>query len=235
MHLPIHFSWRTDYQQSDWSVGWCPHCKDMGAVRIENVLRVFCLNSIPISQEQLGKAARCDFCEGQINSAVLFGAIPVSLWSPAAGLPSLCDQIGVALPEGWLNQMPDTRLHALLRNIRRSCSMNKVGVLYGMILGPILVLIIAIPVALFAFRRGLVQVRVDETGFTILCMLIAVLVGVIAGAFVEFLIMRRRIARSKIRSVYERYGVDLQRLDAVAECHGGNVRRAIRFVRHSLE
>jgi hypothetical protein len=227
----VHFSWKIQYRPTGWSLGYCSSCQQAGAVRIENVVEIFCLYEfVPLTERLKGQIARCDFCRRQVEM-VHERDVPLAEWPPKAGLAALCQMLNTPAPVGLPNPSSDVRLHSLLSSIQKTSSIGRVELgPVGILAGIILALLLAIPLGMWLLENKIVNPPLDEFGFVLVLSLVSMVPGAILGATVEYLLRRERGAASIIQEAYEKYPFDLYRLEELSQAYDKNVQKAVTIV-----
>jgi hypothetical protein len=230
MHVIIE--WRRRYDHIGWSVGFCKHCGQIEAARVEDVVEVVSIWFIPISSTRVGLTAHCDFCSRSID-ATLPPPIVTDAWTPADGLPALFARLSLFVPPLGAEVSSETRLRSLLKSTKKAAKLANVtfaqfwpgalcGIVLGAVLGPI-------------FASNLWERRIpggpDLQGATMAGFFLGAVVFGLAGAILNAMLCRGRIAFARLSAAYEKYTFDVRKLDDLAIDYGGPVRRAARRLR----
>jgi hypothetical protein len=234
----VHVSTTITYKHVGWSAGFCSHCRQVEALRIEEEIEVTELYFIPINRKFIDRVARCDFCERWVDFPRSLPGIPLAEWSPAEGLDRLFDRLGpfgaVALPE----DNAEARLRSLLAATQTASSLTKVDVSPDLLKGGLLGLAAGIPVGTYLYFHQFARAQLDDFQRVLASIGVALLVGAaggLIGAAVGAVSRPDKVAFRKILAACTKYPVDVHKLEELSHDYSGPVRRAVRAVRETAE
>jgi hypothetical protein len=232
MHVPIHFSWKTLLQSANWSFGYCRHCEQHGAIRIESFKHTLYLNLIIRLSDQYATITRCDFCERRLDLPANRAVIAYSAWSHEEGLPALLLRLGLPPSSAPSTPMTDIQLHSLLSSVQQasvSLTLGPLLIFLGMLVG----LILGTAAGYFVFRDQPIAEPRDRTLYICVTGAMGACAGALLAAFVDALFRRNRKATSLIASAYARYRIDLFRLSVLSQSYSKRIQKAVREVMHA--
>ncbi|HTU24029.1 MAG TPA: hypothetical protein VMF30_01450 [Pirellulales bacterium] len=210
-----------------WAVGNCPHCGQVEAIQIDDVTQVTSIYWIPVYRRPLGQECCCDFCRRPVDPAeVAKPVIDRPLWSPPEGLPQLVEKMG---GESGLAAPPttDRRLRSLLDAVESEASLMRVDLGPGATWGAVLGAPVGLLLSLLAFEVGLAVKGIDRFGTGMFGLMTGGVVGLVASSVAYFRRARNKLARQRLATACENYGLDRARLaDLATEFNSEVVRRA---------
>lgn len=226
LDITVLITRETIYRQFAWSVGYCPYCEQLEAIRVEEVQIQTSLFLIPVHWEVLGESARCDFCGRAIDPSVIaIDQIAQDEWHPAEGIDVLMDNY--TLPED--SDLPEVnskrRLNSLLSAAQEASSISNLDVTFGATTGPLLGAPICLALGYLLHSSKLIRGDLEQM------LLVSILVGVIGGmpfgALVHALIKRSKVAHRRINIARENYGIDIDLLEDLSQEYNRLVKRTV--------
>jgi hypothetical protein len=227
MDVSVVITERTKYQHIAWSAGWCSNCGQLEAVRIENAIQVISFYFIPFYRHAVGTVGRCDFCERPIDSVISTVQASLAEWHPQKGLGLLLRQIAPSAQVELPANNAEHRLRSLLASTQRAASINGMDITFGVTTGLIIGPLLTIPLGIYVFDVGLIETHLDRLGVIFLSLFGGLALGAPGGALLQFGLLRRRVAKRKIRDAYSKYKIDLRKLNDLSRDYGRLVRWAV--------
>lgn len=226
MAISVIVSWKTELRQSGWSVGYCTQCACFEAIRLGDAVQVFSVYEFfPVSQQVLGKATCCDWCQNEAGPAPEARVIPLDAWSPAQGMKSLFEKCAPALQARIPQRTSDSELHAMLTWITQQTSINAIdigiGLLGGFLVGAGLGFMVG-----FAIASG---EEYDPVRAPFIWCATGGAIGSILGSAIEAVLKGRKAARRMMEAAYHKYRLNGDRLTELARSYPGRIRSALRF------
>jgi hypothetical protein len=232
--MHISWEWKTEYRASEWTFGFCKSCQRTGPVRIEDAVDVCYLWSILRVAENYRdeQEARCDFCHRRVQSVSVRDGLALHKWSPRDGVDVLLDKLGIEADDVRPAADRDAPLHSLLRFVEKSTALPKTELSpVGMVVRAAAGALVAIPLGMWLYDMDYLRAGPDRFGSVSVCCMLGLVVGLILGAVVETLVRWDRSAVAMIEATHEKYGLDLERLEELAQGYGKHVRKAVARVR----
>ncbi|HYH68194.1 MAG TPA: hypothetical protein VD866_26105 [Urbifossiella sp.] len=222
MFLTVHSkSW---FDQTEWSVGYCPNCRRTEAIRIGHVISTTALYVVIRVRRKVGEQLDCcDNCGAEIDQYRDALVLDVADWSYRDGLPRLIEMcVPNRAPEPPIFTIKD-EIQGFLAAVTRATRYTRVDLnnqwfipLLGATLGASTCVI---PVLLNdtdeGFRAAVLTLVVNAV--------IGGLVGVLVGGFR----LCERNARRAIESAALKYQIPRDLLAEVAAEFPGRIRRAV--------
>ncbi len=216
-----------EYEHVAWSAGYCRHCQNLEAIRVQDVIEVTAFYFIPVRRRNLGRNGVCDFCERPLDRAISDQLINRWDWVPTDGMPKLLESLGVlgkiTLPE----PAPDARLRALLSASEEASSLKNVNVLLGLGIGLVAGVALGIPVGILLFDQGIRLGAPDRFGAAAVAVFIGMAVGAILGATIYGWRIRTRTAARKVFRAHNNYSLDVARLSNLSRDYDKRVQLAV--------
>ena len=211
-----------------WSLEFCDACQQEGPATIEHILEVCYLCSIAVvSKRRIGKIARCDFCRQHIKQPSGRRGIPLEEWQCRDGVGVLAAKLGLP-PSASPFAMTEARMHSLLSAVERASAVDRHQLSpFGLLVGGVLGIAGAIPLALWLQANQLVLPQIDQVGFQILTVFMGIVVGIIVGPIVEYFLRRSPGAYAKLARAHKCYGIDLDCLKEASQGFSQRTRKAV--------
>jgi hypothetical protein len=230
LHIPIHFGWRTEFRPVAWTFGYCDHCDQRGALRLESVLRVLYYNQVfRVKEECTEVIARCDFCERRVGRPTSGRPISFTAWSPPDGLAVLIEKLGLPSPVAPLPRATDTQLRSLLASVEEVSAKTKVSPV-GAVIGGVAGLVLGVTGALLLWSARVAIPPLNEHSLVLILGCAGAAGGTFSGAMVESRVRRNRRAVAMIAAAHAKYRIDLFRLSELSEMYSRSIQKAIRTV-----
>ncbi len=225
--MTIFILWKRKSRQVAWTLGVCPWCGGLEAVRVEEVTEVVSVWFVPVRRSVVGSWTRCDFCERPMTTLITPGSVGFDEWNPADGLDALCGRLDfdTATARRWQDQDEGNRLRSLLGSVGESTSLHNLdvslGLTTGLILGGLLGLIVGLLV-IPGFDTGL-----DRIGGAFAGVFGGLLLGAVLGGVISVLVGQRSVPLRRLGQVCRQYNIPIPALEKVAGASCSRVRNAV--------
>jgi hypothetical protein len=226
MFISVH--WKKWFDQTDWSVGFCPSCGRMEAIRIGRLMSTTSLYLVvPISRKVGAEISCCDFCGREAEQNPDAAVVSVDEWSYRDGLPALFKLCAPEYDLGPLRFSTEDEVTSLLKATARATKFSKIDLnsqwlppLMGAVAGAALTITLSL----------LLSEEKDQFRVIFLSLLGGGVVGGLIGMLIGGILSCEKVARTTIEYNALKYHIDGDLLLSSAAGFPGRIRRAVRAV-----
>jgi hypothetical protein len=224
MFISVH--WKKWFDQTSWSVGYCPSCDRTEAIRIGRVISTTSLYFIvPVSREVGAKVSCCDFCGREAKRDKDADVVDVGEWNYRDGITMLFSLCAPAHDFGPLRFSTEDEVISLLRTTTRATKYSKID-LNAQWLPPLIGA--GVGAALGIFLNLMLSEYKDEFRVIFLGLLGGGFVGGLLGVLIGGILSCDKVARTTIEYNALKYDIDPDLLLNCATDFPGRIRRAVR-------
>ena len=222
MDISVLVSWKTVHRPFAWTIGTCPHCSAVNAVRIDELAQQFAVYFVPIYSSTVGYQCKCDLCQRPLADVLPEKRLALAEWNYSLGLPYIAEKIG--LPPPPRPEDGDAVINSMLSSVTESTRINSLDVSLGLTTGCILGALIGAVIGYTILPKCLIQM--DALGCIFAGILGGLLLGGIIGASVATFVRRQSLAYQLISAAMKNYSLSGERIVSLAEKYPLRVRGA---------
>ena len=223
----ISVQWKKWFDQTGWSVGYCPSCDRTEAIRICRVISTTSLYLIPVSRDVGAKVSCCDFCSREAKRDTDAVVVDVGQWKYSDGITRLFDLCAPEYDFGPLRFSTEDEVIRLLRTTARATRYSKIDLnshwflpLIGAVVGAAIAIVLSLMLSNDKDEFRVIFLGLIGGGF------IGGLLGVLIGGVRSC----NSVALTMIGYNALKYNIDPDLLLKSATDFPGRIRRAVRVV-----
>lgn len=230
MDISFLISWKTVPHPVAWTIGRCPYCHGLEAIRIEDSVIVVSVNFLPIIRSPTGKqTASCGFCERAVDLPVALNRIDIASWEPHDGIDALATKLGMNGRAMSMDRNHETRMRSLLSAVEEASTLDRLDISFGLTTGLLLGGVAGGVAGYYIVPPRLWGM--DDVGRVFAGIFAGLVLGAIIGASFLTILRRRSVPFSTLRKVCRDYQLDPASLLALAGDSPRRVQSALRRIR----
>jgi hypothetical protein len=222
MDISVLVSWKTVHRPFAWTIGTCPHCSAVNAVRVDELAQQFAVYFVPIYSSTVGYQCKCDLCQRPLADVLPEKRLGLADWNYSLGLPYLSEKLG--LPPPPRPEDGDAVIDSLLRSVTENTKLDAVDISLGLTTGCILGALIGAAIGYTVLPTYLIQM--DALGCVFAGILGGLLLGGIIGASVAALVRRHSLPYQLITAAMKNYSLSGDRIASLGDKYPMRVRGA---------
>jgi hypothetical protein len=230
MDITVFISWGNKLYHRGWDVAFCPHCRGLEAMRVEEIIWRFAVYGFPLVRESKGHIERCCLCDRLAQAYFFEPTVRPSDWTPADGFTRLLRALGHQGKVVRRKEPIELRNRSLLDATRDATTMSNMSVLPGLLVGVLLGLLLGCVLSLLAFEWQVIKLGPDRFGAGFIGLLIGAFVGAIIGSCGYWWLRRDSVATRLIRQACQFHQVNPDALVALAPEYPKHVHQAVLLV-----
>lgn len=227
MDITVLISWGNKLHHRGWDIGFCPFCRGLEVMRVEEIVWRFAVYGVPIVRESKGHLQRCELCARPAQPYFFPPAVGPNDWSPADGFTRLLRQRGHRGKVVRRKERLELRNRSLLTAACDAITMSNMSVMPGLLVGLILGLLLGCGLGVVLLETEILRLAKDAVGAAIIGALSGALVGATAGACGYWWLRRHAVARTFIRRACDFHQMDPDALAMISAEYSPHVHQAV--------
>ena len=220
MDVSVLISWKTVHRPHAWTIGMCPYCSAVNAIRVDEIADQIAIYFVPVISTANGHVCKCDLCQRPIANQLPDKRLALAEWDHSLGLIHLSQKLGLPTPPQPAD--PESRIESLLSSVTESTKLDTLDISYGLTTGGILGVLIGAAIGYMVLPANLRQL--DALGCLFAGILGGLLIGGIFGASVAAVLRKRSVPFQLISAALKNYSLNSDRTVQLAEKYPRRVR-----------